>query len=161
MAFIPSKRKKHLNLGKEELNLTSMMDMMTIILLFLLKTYSTTGAIVTPSDDLKLPYSLSNEPPKKELEVAVTRSEIMVGKDVVMSLDQVNPNETLIPPLYTRLRQLADRARQDEIQFGKPFTGEVIVEADESTQFQLLVKVLYTCGQSDFNKLRLLTYQEK
>jgi len=161
MAFIPSRRKKHFKIGKEELNLTSMMDMMTIILLFLLKTYSTTGQIMTPSEDLKLPYSLSDLTPKKELSVSVSRHSIMVGMDVIMELKDISPEENLIGPLYARLSKLAQEAKEDEIKFGKPFSHEVIVQADENTPFQVLVKVLYTCGQSDYNKLRLLTYQEK
>ena len=35
--------------------MNSMMDMMTIILLFLLKSYSTTGALAAQSESLKLP----------------------------------------------------------------------------------------------------------
>jgi biopolymer transport protein ExbD len=161
MAFIPSRRKKHLKFEKEDLNLTSMMDMMTIILLFLLKTYSTTGQIMTPSEDLKLPYSLSDEQPKKELTVSVTRHDILVGPDVLMSLEDLDMNDNLIQPLFMRLKELAEEAKKNEIQFGKPFTHEVIIEADENTPFQILVKVLYTCGQSEYNKLRLLTYQEE
>ena len=161
MAYQPSRRKKHLLLSKDELNLTSMMDMMTIILLFLLKTYSTTGAILTPSEDLKLPYSLSEESPKKEVNVAVTRHSILIGNDLVLNLSDLNMTENLIPSLFTRLAQLAQEAKNDEIQFGKPFNNEVIIQADEDTPFQIIVKVLYTCGQSEFNKLRLLTYREQ
>lgn len=161
MAYIPSRRKKHLKLGKEELNLTSMMDMMTIILLFLLKTYSTTGQIMTPSEDLKLPYSFSAETPSKELSVAVTRHAILVGSDQIMNLDDIPQEENLIPPLFARLSSMAQEAKNDEVQFGKPFSHEVIIQADEDTPFQVLVKVLYTCGQSEYNKLRLLTYREK
>ncbi len=161
MAYIPSRRKKHLKFGKDELNLTSMMDMMTIILLFLLKTYSTTGQIMTPSEDMKLPYSASEEPPKKELSISVTRHNVMVGSDVVMELQDLDTNENLIRPLYQRLSNLAEEAKRDEVRFGKPFSHEVTIQADENTQFQVLVKVLYTCGQSEYNKLRLLTYQEK
>ena len=54
-----------------------------------------------------------------------------------------------------------EESQEDEVRYGKPFNNEVIIQADENTHFQVLVKVLYTCGQSEFNKLRLLTYQEK
>ncbi len=160
MAFVPSRRKKHLSLEKDELNLNSMMDMMTIILLFLLKTYSTTGQIMTPSEDLKLPFSNSTEQPKKELSVSVTRHSIMMGNDILMDLKDMPQDENLVRPLFARLTQLAKQAQEDEIRYGKPFNHEVIIQADENTPFQVLVKVLYTCGQSEYNKLRLLTYQE-
>jgi biopolymer transport protein ExbD len=161
MAFVPSRRKKHLSLESNELNLNSMMDMMTIILLFLLKTFSTSGQILTPSEDLKLPFSLSTEQPKKELSISVTRHAILIGNDILMDLKDLPQEENLIIPLFSRLSQLAEDAQADEVRYGKPFTHEVIVQADEDTPFQILVKVLYTCGQSEFNKLRLLTYQEK
>lgn len=161
MAFVPSRRKAHLKADRGELNLNSMMDMMTIILLFLLKTYSTTGQILTASEDLKLPYSASTEQPKKELSISVTRHSILVGSESIMSLEDLSSADNLIRPLYARLSQLAKEADEDEKRFGKPFTHEVIVQADENTPFQILVKVLYTCGQSQYNKLRLLTYQEK
>lgn len=161
MAFIPSRRKKHETFQKGELNLTSMMDMMTIILLFLLKTYSTTGQIVTPSSDLTLPYSFSQEPPKKELSVAVTKKNILVANQAVMEIEQIDPNAAIIRPLFGVLNKYAQDAKENEVKYGIPFTHEIIVQGDEEIPFQILFKVLYTCGQTEFNKLRLLTYQEK
>lgn len=160
MAFAPSRRKKHLDLSKQSLNLNSMMDMMTIILLFLIKTFSTSGQILTPSQDLRLPYSTSQETPQKELSVSVTRHAILVGTDVLMELKDLPTDDNLIRPLYNRLVQLAKQAQDEEVRFGKIFNHEVIIQADEETPFQTLVKVLYTCGQSEYNKLRLLTFQE-
>ena len=78
-----------------------------------------------------------------------------------MDLKDLPQEENLIVPLFSRLSQLAKDAQADEVRYGKPFTHEVIVQADEDTPFQILVKVLYTCGQSEFNKLRLLNYKEK
>ena len=54
------------------LNITSMMDMMTIILVFLLKSYSTQDISVAPSEDLELPVSTV----KKAPEMAQNRGQI-------------------------------------------------------------------------------------
>lgn len=161
MAFIPSRAKKHRMETDEELNLTSMMDAMTIILLFLLKTYSTTGAIISPSSDLKLPYSLSTQAPHKELTVSITRENILVSDERVMSIDQIDSQSPIIAPLYSELSRRAQEAKQNEITYSIPFTHEVIVVADESVPFQMLFKVIYTCGSSEYNKLRLLTIRER
>jgi biopolymer transport protein ExbD len=161
MAFIPSRAKKHRTVSEEELNLTSMMDAMTIILLFLLKTYSTTGAIISPSSDLKLPYSLSTQPPHKELTVSVTRENILVSDERIMSVSDVDSRATVIGTLFSELSRRARDARQNEIQYAIPFTREIIIMADENVPFQLLFKVIYTCGSSEYNKLRLLTIREK
>lgn len=161
MAFIPSRRKRHDTASKEGLNLTSMMDMMTIILLFLLKTYSTSGQIVTPSQDLKLPYSLSQEEPHKELNISITRDDILVGSQKVISINALNSDGVLIQPLFNVLKKYSSDAKQNEIKYGVKFSHQVIIQGDENTPFELIFKVLYTCGQSEYNKLRLLTYREK
>lgn len=161
MAFAPSRSKKHLTFKKEELNLTSMMDAMTIILLFLLKTYSTHGQIVTASKDLVLPYSLSTEPPQKEITVAVTRENVSVSDKVVMRVSDIKPNDVMIRPLYQELIKRAEEAKQNEVLYAIPFDHEVLIQGDQEIPFQLLFKVLYTCGQSEYNKLRLLTIREK
>lgn len=161
MAFAPSRSKKHATFKKEELNLTSMMDAMTIILLFLLKTYSTHGQIVSPSKDLVLPYSFSQEPPKKKLTVAVTRQNISVSDKVVVPVGAIRPDVPIIQPLYQELKKRAEEAKQNEELYAIPFDHEVLIQGDQEIPFQLLFKVLYTCGQSEFNKLRLLTIREK
>jgi len=161
MAFVPSRAKKHKTHADEELNLTSMMDAMTIILLFLLKTYSTSGAIISPSSDLKLPYSLSIQSPEKELTVSITRENILVSDEAVMEVGSIDQNLAIITPLFTELARRAEEAKRNEINYAIPFTHEVIVVADETIPFQTLFKVIYTCGSSEYNKLRLLTIREK
>ena len=65
MAFAPSKGKKHQGEagggGKMDLNMTSLIDMFTCLLAFLLKSFSAEGALVTPSEGLELPKSIASE----------------------------------------------------------------------------------------------------
>ena len=45
---------------KGELNITSMMDMFTIVLVFLLKNFATEGNLMTSADNLILPKSANS-----------------------------------------------------------------------------------------------------
>ena len=157
MAFTPSKSKKHNTQLQGSLNMNSMMDMMTIILLFLLKSYSTTGALATQSESLKLPESVRTIKPKKELNVSIARDVILVNEQPVMLTADVPPNEIIIPKLEAKLREYAQMQKNLEIEVGKEFTHEVIIQGDQSITYELLFRVMYTCGQSEFNKMRLLT----
>jgi biopolymer transport protein ExbD len=157
MAFKPSKSKKHDTLQEGTLNMNSMMDMMTIILLFLLKSYSTTGALATQSESLKLPESQRVTKPQKELNVAVAKDVILVNEQPVMRTSDVPAEGILIPQLENKLKEYAQNEKQLEIEVGKEFTHEVIIQGDESITYELLFRVMYTCGQSEFNKMRLLT----
>ncbi|MCK4754487.1 MAG: biopolymer transporter ExbD [Calditrichia bacterium] len=157
MAFTPSKSKKHNTQLQGSLNMNSMMDMMTIILLFLLKSYSTTGALATQSESLKLPESVRTIKPKKELNVSIAKDVILVNEQPVMLTADVPPNEIIIPKLESKLREYAQMQKNLEIEVGKEFTHEVIIQGDQSITYELLFRVMYTCGQSEFNKMRLLT----
>jgi biopolymer transport protein ExbD len=159
MAFKPSKSKKHNTQLAGSLNMNSMMDMMTIILLFLLKSYSTTGALAAQSESLKLPVSVRESKPKKELNVAVAQDVIMINEQPVMKTADVPVEGYMIPLLELKLKEYASQQKQLEIEVGKEFTHEVIIQGDKSINYELLFRVMYTCGQSEFNKMRLLTVQ--
>lgn len=160
MAFQPSKSKKNLQEESGALNMNSMMDMMTIILLFLLKSFSTEGALVTPSEELRLPVSQQGEKPKKELTVSIAKNVLMVNDQVIMDVQEINPEDMLIGPLAGRLSEYASQEQQLELDVGKEFTHEVIIEGDEKIPFELLFKVMYTCSKTEFYKMRLLTIKK-
>ncbi|MGD9488831.1 MAG: ExbD/TolR family protein [Calditrichaceae bacterium] len=157
MAYQPSKSKKHLAEEKGTLNMNSMMDMMTIILLFLLKSFSTEGALVTPSEVLRLPTSVQGEKPKKELSVSISKDEILVNDNVIATIADIPEDQMIIASLFSKLAEYAQKERDLEIDIGKEFTHEVIIQGDEKIPFELLFKVMFTCSRSDFYKMRLLT----
>lgn len=160
MAYQPSKSKKNLAPESGSLNMNSMMDMMTIILLFLLKSFSTEGALVTPSEQLRLPVSQQGEKPRKELTVSIAKSTLMVNDQVIMEVADISRDAMLISPLAIRLADYAAQEQELEIDVGKEFTHEVIIQGDEKIPFELLFKVMYTCSQTEFYKMRLLTVKK-
>ena len=157
MAFKPSRSKKHDTASKGELNMNSMMDMMTIILLFLLKSYSTSGIIVTASENLELPVSSVKTLPMKDVNVSVARDYILVNDVPVVEIATITDNTLLITPLYNKLLEKANEAIEMEEQAGVKFNHEVIIQGDIKTPYGLLFKIFYTSSQADFNKIRLLT----
>lgn len=150
MAFPPSKGKKNRRKESQELSLNSMMDMMTIILLFLLKSMSTTGALIRPSPYLDLPYSIQDMAPKKAIAILVTTSgvkEDMESEPRIISdqYEMMNPENVVLPGLEKYLvehRDLRDR-------IGK-FRGEITIQCDKNVTYDWLLKVINTCGQAEF-----------
>src|SRR3954466_13379004 len=63
----------------KELNITAMMDMMTIILVFLLKSFSASSAAMTASQDITPPVSTTRLTPKDTVAITVTPKNILVG----------------------------------------------------------------------------------
>src|SRR4051795_8309632 len=64
------------------LNITAMLDMMTIILVFLLKGMASSSASIPQSNDMTLPSSvITSEPAQEGTTVVVSKSQILVGDD--------------------------------------------------------------------------------
>ena len=97
----------------EELNITAMLDMMTILLVFLLKSYAASATAITLSEDLMLPMSSSERTVEEAIKVTVTQKSITVEDKVVCNLvnGAVDPSSKkdgdagyFITPLFNRLR---------------------------------------------------------
>src|SRR5471030_1462603 len=83
------------------LNITAMMDMMTIILVFLLKSMSASSASIPQSADLQLPQSiLSTEAAQDGLAVLISKSHIVVDDNIVCPVPA--PPATAIEGKYKR-----------------------------------------------------------
>jgi len=157
------------------LNITAMLDMMTIILVFLLKGMSSSSASVPQSDDLKLPASImTGEPSQEGTAVTISKSQILVGDDpspvvtlpsrapleqsgVDARYKRGGPNDLYIVPLGNALQ--AARQTDKLLRTAKgldPSGSEAVVIADQTTPYRLLIEVLYTLGQHEFTKYHLL-----
>ncbi|HHL71525.1 MAG TPA: hypothetical protein ENJ29_03350 [Bacteroidetes bacterium] len=168
MAFIPSRIKKHdTNPGEAKLNLNSMMDMFTIILLFLLKTYSTEGQLISPSRYLELPTSTIQQHPEVGLDLVVSKNLILVNDEPVADMEQVRENDPktiangIITPLFEKLRYYATQAKKIETEYGVKFSGKITIQGDKDLNYTDLVKVMRTCGASDYPNMRLVVYRKE
>lgn len=163
MAFIPSRIKKHdTNPGKVRLNLTSMMDMFTIILVFLLKTYSTEGMLIHPSDMLTLPSSSIEKSPEVGLDLIVSKESIVVNHEEVEKVQTIiNQNTLIIDNLFSKLQIYAREAKRMEELYGTKFSGKVTIQADKEIPYKLLVKVMATCGKAEYPNMRLVVYKRE
>ena len=153
------------------LNITPMMDMMTILLIFFLKNFSVSAENVTLGEDLMLPRSTTQAEPKRAVQVTITRKAILVeageGQEPVAAVKKgevdssVKPDGQsgyLINPLLTILQKHAVRLRRlEKLTRGKQrFEGEILVVADQTTPYRLVSEILYTAGQAEFGKYRLM-----
>jgi biopolymer transport protein ExbD len=150
-----------------ELNITAMMDMMTIILVFLLKSYSTSSVAMTASEDLKPPISSTRTTPKDTVAVTVTPKAILVGERKVLDLvgGQIPPSAIsghLVTPLDAALKKEVDKLKNiADRNPGAPFTHELSVVGDRKIPYDLLLSVLYTAGQNELENYRFVVIQKE
>ncbi len=150
-----------------ELNITAMMDMMTIILVFLLKSYTASAISLTQSEDIKPPVSSTRATPRDTVAVTITPNDILVGDRVVVALEhgQIPPaalNGRLVVPLDQALRKEVEKLKYiAERNPTAPFSKELSVIGDRRIPYDLLLTVLYTAGQNELENYRFVVLQKE
>jgi biopolymer transport protein ExbD len=155
------------------LNITAMMDMMTIILVFLLKSMSSSSASIPQSPDLTMPKSvLTTEASQDGVAVLISKSHIVFDSNPVVDVPQDashgveakfkdgNANSLRINKLAQVAKDWRDRDKAIRQATGKdPSFSEAIIIADKDTPYRLLVEVLYTLGTCEYPKYHLMVLQ--
>jgi biopolymer transport protein ExbD len=145
------------------LNLTSLIDLFTILVLFLLFHLAGGSDVPPASDLLKLPESISETPPQPTVTVVVTTEDILVeGKLIGKTQEILDAPELMINDLKKELDQHAQRAKaMGEMVGTQVFEGKVAILGDRLIPFKLLEKVMFTCSQSEFPNIHLGVLQKE
>ncbi|MBW2462993.1 MAG: biopolymer transporter ExbD [Deltaproteobacteria bacterium] len=168
-AIIRGKLRKQEEEMEMGLNIYPMMDMMTILLVFLIMQFASSVADTMQSDELRLPYSTSETVKVDALTVKISRNAIIVQDREVLTLrnGQIDAADKqgggtgfLVTRLDRELQQHKERLKQIASLRGQNFRGEVQIIADQRTPFRTLTEVIYTLGRSEFKNLRFVVLQE-
>ncbi len=146
---------------KAALNLTSMIDMFTILVVFLLKSYSAEGAIVTISDALTLPKARSESRMEMKLEIQVNNQVIVVDGDPVVAVNRdLTSTGGSIRPLVVRLR--------DHLEYSRSVRGTITeeemkinIQGDQGIPAILLQRVMASCTEAGFTSQNLAVIKDE
>jgi biopolymer transport protein ExbD len=136
-----------------ELNVVPMVDMMTLLVIFLLQQFSTTGEVLYMQKDIKLPNAHHGQVIEIAPVVAVSADQVVVtGVKVadVRELDQ-DPGYLNIPALEERLRD--EKKKWEFIHQNDPdkkWDGLVNIQADKAVPFRIVKRVMYSCGVAGY-----------
>ncbi|MGC3996160.1 MAG: biopolymer transporter ExbD [Anaeromyxobacter sp.] len=155
----------------KELNIVAMMDMMTIILVFLLKSYQASAINVNMGEHLSMPISSTQLHPQENITVTVSMDELTVNDHGVVKLEAgVIPTAEkeggkadafLVAPLRDALVREVDKQKKIA-QFNKdaPFTGRINVVADKRISYRTLMEILYTAGQAELGEYKFMVLKK-
>src|SRR6266545_3303782 len=150
-----------------ELNIVAMMDMMTIILVFLLKSYQASAINVNMGADLSIPESTTQLHPQENITVTLSLKEVAVNdRKIVPVQDGLIPAATkdggradafYVGAVYDALKKEVDKQKYIA-KFNKdaPFTGRVNIVADRKLPYRTLMDVLYTAGQAELGEYKFM-----
>lgn len=151
------------------LQLTSMVDLFTILLVFLLKSYNTSAVDLIPSDKLTLPTSNASKEPVEALKLTVNTDGIFVAdEEVVLFKNGRLPASTLdkkdrkfIRPLYKALNAEAEKSKEiAKSNETVEFDGKLVFQADRALSYGIMKKIMYTSSIAGYGDVKFAVLQK-
>jgi len=142
-----------------KLNLTSLMDVFTILVFFLLVNSATVETLQKPKQ-IVLPESVVEAKPRETVVIFVGKDEVLVqGVPVARVADIQATNNAEIEPISVRLAELSESVIGLSTK-AVAESQEVTVLADKSIPFSVLKKVMATCTAQGYTRVSLAVVQK-
>lgn len=140
------------------LNINSMTDMFTLLLVFLLQSYNTSEVQLETTPGIRLPASSSDKNPIMGVKLSLTRESLLLDTKEILKLEKetfrsadLDSNDTnFIPELHKQLEEI----NKSSPELAK--TGRVLLQADKDLDYRTLRKVMYTTSMAGFPNTKLI-----
>ena len=141
--------------GYATIMLTSLIDVMTIMVIFLLMNFSANGEVLYISKDIKLPDAYHGSMIERAPVIAVSGDAVTFDGRMLLNTADLEKGEVLnVPELEDALRD--EKRRYEQIHVNDPdhpFRGLVNVQADRRIPFKVIKRVMFACNQSGFGNI--------
>ena len=148
--------RNRVKIGK--LNLTSLMDVFTILVFFLLVNSGSVELVESPKD-VKLPESLENSKPRETVVITVSPENVIVQGELVALVDDILSGEDgILDPLTARLADLAENIIGSSTKIVAA-SQEITILADKSVPFIVVRRVMSACTDEGYENVSLAVIQ--
>ena len=131
------------------LNLTSLMDIFTILLIFLLVN-NNNAAKLPDNQDIQLPESIAQELPTEVLTIQVSPMDIIVAGQKIADTETVrNQEERTVAAL---VEELNFRASQS-LAISPDEDREIMILADRSVPYSVIKKLMRSCMETPYTQV--------
>ena len=149
--------RNRLKIGK--MNLTSLMDVFTILVFFLLVNSGSVEILDAPKE-VTLPESRVESKPRETVVIFISPEEVLVqGKLVARVADIVNGEQDVLDPIHARLADLKDNVIGTST-MTVAGSREVTILADKSVPFMVVKTVMSTCTSQGYENVSLAVTQK-
>ncbi len=146
----------------QSLNLTSMIDFLMVVVIFLLSTFSAASEASVPKE-VKLPNARNVQEMLAAPLVGVAGKDVYVDSkpagSIVEALDAMERGATAFPvklgDLETKLKFMKETWKSTH-PADAPFPGMVVLQLDENLPAFVVKSVFYTCALSGYNNISFL-----
>ncbi|MBF0312672.1 MAG: biopolymer transporter ExbD [Oligoflexia bacterium] len=169
--MISLRRKSSVKLEPLPLNITSLMDVLTVLLFFLIRFFTVNPMTLSIPKDIALPKASVNQQIIEALVISLSKNELRIQGHLVVTLEggsfkksDLAPNGVIIPKVQTYLASEIDKRKnilEDNEHPTNPAIkelppGKVIIQVDKDLTFDTIKRLLHTAtkaGHGDFQFL--------
>lgn len=168
----PGKRNRHgrLTAGKRSvvavLSLVAMVDLFTVLVVFLLQNYATTGEVLEIPEGVELPQAKSVKDLKPANVVILSKDGVRLNDDQVVTYNVVQSDQDwVVDELKNRVVKLIEEGEKEKLKLGSRLKNAVsnikdekeeeldkfrkmTIQADEKIDFLTLKKVMFTVTEA-------------
>ena len=153
------KRMSRNRLKITKMTLTSLMDVFTILVFFLLVNSGSVEVLDAPKE-VKLPEGLIEEKPRETVVIFISPEEVLVqGNSVAQVSDILQGDETSYDPIAARLAEIRDNV-VGPATLAAADSQEVTILADKSVPFIVVRKVMSLCTGEGYENVSLAVIQK-
>ena len=149
--------RNRVKIGK--MNLTSLMDVFTILVFFLLVNSGSVEIMEAPKT-VVLPESNVEAKPRETVVIFISPDEVLVqGRSVIAVADILENDSLTVEPVSERLRELGQSVLGPSTALVAE-SREVTILADKSVPFDVIRKVMSTCTEGGYENVSLAVVQK-
>jgi len=142
----------------EKMNLTSLMDVFTILVFFLLVNSGSVELVEAPKN-VQLPESRVEAKPRETVVIFISPEDVMVQGEVVARVDDVLADEGRIVAITERLAEMRENIVGSST-MAAAASQEVTILADKSVPFIVVRRVMSTCTDEGYENVSLAVIQK-
>ncbi len=134
------------------LNLTPMIDMFVVLVIFLLMTFSTSGEILFLQKDIELPTATQTDELEQAPVITIGSGQVVIEGKQVGRMDDIAEDENFeIADLSEMLNNLKKQYQQ--LHPNQTFPGKINIQGHKTVPFRVLKKVMFTCSAVGYSTI--------
>ena len=161
--YVPGKRdRRGMRRGQKRsavavLQLTAMVDMFTVLVVFLLQNYASTNQILPISDQIALPEATLVKELKPSFVVILSKKFLSFNEEQVSSFTEVERSKKwMIVPLFDKVKEEIDKLQSSAGDSNNKPAGvqyKMTLQVDKDIRFLPVKKILYTLTQAGVKEI--------
>lgn len=167
--YVPiRKRQKKKRRQPAEIDITSLLDILVILLVFLLRSYDASQVLIQVPEVIELPISNSMSINTEGVILQISENKIWVDSELVY--DKENKENILfarngmrVVPIYNALVEKKETFKSTArlTPETKPFSGIANLVVHKKIRYDYLRKILYTVAESGFKSYKFVVMSEE